>query len=148
MQRILKEVKNSVEDFKYYDNDRFVFLDKQGLDWRAKAKISYGEWIENKESFRTIKIEGLEENKRIFQYLRGYNIKNIHAFISHKTGFSFKWHKDDVTLILMVLCGFKRVSIKNKVYQVNPGESVIIPRGSIHKVFSKAGTVALSIGLK
>jgi mannose-6-phosphate isomerase-like protein (cupin superfamily) len=72
--------------------------------------------------------------------------KNIHLFVTQETGVSFKWHRDDVNVYLYVLKGTKIVQLRNKTVTLKTKQGIVIPRKHIHRVFSKAGTVALSVG--
>lgn len=108
--------------------------------------FSYSEWILNHKTQPVIKVEGLEKVKKIKTQFKNLSPINIHLFVSQETGHSFKWHKDSLHVYLYVVRGFKIVKIKNKTYKIRSGQGVMIPRGYLHKVFSKKGTWALSIG--
>lgn len=143
-------------DFRYYNSDRFVLLEQTNRlstqNYRAKETLTYRRWIENKDSYRAVKIEGLELNPFVMQilshYVQKHTIADVHAFVSNSTGVSFKWHSDTLSVLLLVLTGRKYVSINGTITTLYPGQAIFIPKGTMHRVLSKKGTVALSIGLK
>lgn len=154
---LLREIRDCSLDFAYYYCDRFILLEQTNRlstrNYRAKDQLSYREWIERKDAYRAIKIEGLELNAPIMRVLahymqRKHKIADVHAFVSNTTGVSFKWHTDTVSVVLLVLTGCKYVSINGSITTLYPGQSVFIPAGTMHRVLSKKGTVALSIGIK
>ena len=108
--------------------------------------MSYSQWINSYKSYNGIKVEGLETNTKITKHFKHIKVKNIHLFLNQKTGYSFKWHSDDVNVFLYVVSGHKRVHIKNEVYRLTSGQGVIIPKHTLHKVFSQKNTWALSVG--
>jgi mannose-6-phosphate isomerase-like protein (cupin superfamily) len=147
----------SMQDFSFYENDRFMVLQhtvhSNTYLKRALDILTYRTWVEQKHTFPVIKIEGLEHNPQIYQTIqrwltKHHTVVDIHGFVSNNNGYSFKWHQDLACVVLLVLTGSKRVFIKNKCYHLNAGDSVVIPRKHIHRVFSQAGTTALSIGIK
>ena len=115
-------------------------------DTLVKDVMSFSEWVFLNKTFPTVKIEGLEDQKYLLRRFKSVKIKNIHLFLNQKTGVSFKWHKDNINVILYVVSGKKIVYVKNKQVVLLPGQHVIIPKGHMHKVFSVAGTLALSVG--
>ena len=113
-------------------------------DCIVKNKMSYSDWIFQKDKFPVIKIEGIEDIKKVMLHFP--KCKNIHMFVHQKSCRSFNWHTDNVTVFLFVLKGRKVVHIKSRKIVLTPGKGVIIPKGHLHKVFSNKGTWALSIG--
>lgn len=107
--------------------------------------MSYSDWVSNHKLYTGIKVEGLETSD-LSKHFKNIKIKNIHLFLNQKTGFSFRWHRDDVNVFLYVVKGYKRVYIKNKVLNLKAGEGVYIPKRTLHKVFSNKDTWALSVG--
>ena len=107
--------------------------------------MSYSDWINSYKDFNGIKVEGLETTN-LPKHFKSIKVKNIHLFLNQKSGFSFKWHSDDLNVFLYVVKGYKRVYIKNKMFKLQAGEGVYIPKHTLHKVFSDKNTWALSIG--
>lgn len=156
-QRLLRETRQCLSDFAYYDDDRFILLEQTNKlstrNHRAKGYLTYRQWVETNATYRALKIEGLEHNDRIMQILRRHTknkhqIVDVHAFITNATGVSFKWHTDTLSVILFNLSGCKYVSMSSKIIKLLPGQAVFIPAGTMHRVMSKKGSVALSIGVK
>lgn len=116
-------------------------------DCYVNLKEGYGWWINNYHTLPVIKVEGLEDNPQLVNAFELLDPKDIHLFIAQRTGHSFKWHKDTLDVFLYVIRGYKRVFLKNQVYTLGPGQGVVIPRGHLHKVFSRKGTWALSVGV-
>lgn len=116
----------------------------ESADCIVKEQMSYSEWIKTSKQYKTVKVEGLEN--KLINPITNLRIIDIHLFLNQKSTFSFKWHKDNVNVFLYVVKGFKKVYIKNCKYTVGAGQGVIIPKNSLHKVFSKKNTWALSIG--
>lgn len=145
--KTLKFLNSIVYNFDYYEQGFTKVIDN-GLDWAVNEKLTYGQWIDNYKKYSTIKVENLEFEPCIIEFCKNYKTKNIHAFYSQRSGHSFKWHRDNLNVLLLVLSGTKLVKIKNKQIILSAGQSVLIKKNYLHKVFSKKGTWALSIGLK
>lgn len=145
--KTIKHLTELLYDFNYYDRGLIRVIEGR-IDWAVKDKLSYSQWIDTYKQYPVIKIEGIELNSEILKTYPNLQIKNIHAFFSQKTGYSFKWHKDDLDVILLVLSGHKTVHLRNNIIDLYKGEKLLIKKGHIHKVFSKRGTWALSIGLQ
>ena len=141
-----KSLRGLIFSFDMFQKNQIVGI-LDSLDVFIKDVMSFREWTMAHETFDVIKIEGIESNNKIVSQLNIPSIKNIHLFIHNKTSYSFNWHKDDVTVLLYVVTGMKIVYIKNSRHTVKAGSFIKIPRRQIHKVFSKKGTVALSIGI-
>jgi len=120
------------------------------LDSKAVDLMSYREWVSDLNQFPVIKIEGFEQNKILRAAIKPIlpSVKDVHVFKTNETGFSFKWHKDNVDVKLLVLSGMKIVYIRGRKHILKPGQYVDIPKGHLHRAFSTTGTVALSIGMK
>lgn len=115
-------------------------------DCVVKTQFSFSEWIGTQDRWPVVKVERIESLVPIRKILKRFKPIDVHLFVSQKTGYSFKWHRDYVNVMLLVLKGSKKVFIKNKVYNLNSGDFVYIPKRSLHKVLSKKDTWALSIG--
>jgi len=136
------------------DYDRFVageikiigYPGFERSDTVAANVMSYSSWIQTYKNFPVIKVEGLESKQRLLKLFREHSPKNIHLFYSQCNSESFNWHTDDVNVFLYVVRGFKIVKFRNKNKVIRSGEGTLIPKGREHKVYSKRGTWALSIG--
>lgn len=122
--------------------------DYRRTDSTARDHFTYPEWVESYQTFPVVKVEKLEQYPVIRKQFAFLNPVDIHLFKSLKTGFSFKWHQDFLNVFLYVLKGQKRVELKNKVIVLNPGQGCYIPYKHYHRVLSKKGTVALSVGYR
>ena len=144
-------VKNEILSFeRYYSKDLKVI----GLpsyphtDAVVRDQLSFAEWVEIQPNVPVVKVEGIESNTKVKEYFSNFKVTDIHLFVSQKTRFSFKWHKDTVNVFLYVIKGKKRVHVKNKVYNLVAGQGVFIPKGYLHRVFSSKNTWALSVGMR
>ena len=117
-------------DYDKYNDDLIYVIDEDGKDHKVKDLFSYSSWI-----------EGIETNLEF-----PHPIKNIHLFYSGVGGVSFKEHCDDVNVFLYVTKGEKKVHMNGKISLLKKDQGVIIPKGVYHKVDSKPGTIAYSIG--
>lgn len=131
--------------FQRYDQNEIVGI-RDSLDIFIQDKMTFGEWINSYKDYSTIKVEGIESIPSVSREFKRLKPKNIHMFLSQKTGTSFKWHKDDVNVYLYVVRGQKIVHLRNQRRIVSSGQGIYIPRNHLHKVFSRAGTLALSVG--
>lgn len=107
-------------------------------DCIVKDKFSYSNWMEKYQQYSTIKVEGLVVEQ----------FTDVHLFVNTKTSYSFKWHTDNVDVFLYVIKGHKKLQVKNKTYLLSAGQGALIPKGHLHRAFSKKDTWALSIGRK
>lgn len=149
MVNLFKEIKDEIISFDRYTNRNLVGIQRNHnrvISWYANDRLTYGEWVNNLPNLASVKVEGLENNKKLIDYFKSFKVKDIHLFYNPRTSYSFNWHKDTVDVFLYVVRGSKIVKIKNKTYTLFPGNGVIIPKGHIHKVLSKRDTWALSIG--
>lgn len=136
-------------DYNSYDQGLIKIIgyqDYKNSDTTVKDVMSYKTWIETHQSYPVIKVEGLETFNSIKEYFNTLAVKNIHLFISQVDGHSFDWHTDDVDVFLFVVDGEKTVYFEDKNVLLSANDSVIIPKGKSHKVYSKQGTRALSVG--
>ncbi len=148
---LFKEVKDEIFSFDRFNHGQTIIIDRSGhtmWSWRAKDKLTFKELLLSISKYAAVKVEGLETNKNLVRHFKQYKIKDIHLFYSPRTDYSFGWHNDSVNVILLVIKGKKRIHIKNKTYVLSPGESILIPKRNMHKVFNYKNTWALSIGLK
>ena len=112
-------------------------------DTVVRSKFSFVDWINNYTKYPVIKVEGMET---IIDEFKQFSPRDIHLFVSNKTSFSFKWHKDDVNVFLYVIKGYKKLQVKSKTYILTAGQGALIPKGHLHRAFSKKDTWALSVG--
>jgi len=151
---LLKNIHNNTLDYNSFITGNLMMLKKHpvrgALDFKAVDVMSYSEWILNLNSFQTVKIEGFESNKYLRAAIKPIleQVKDVHVFKTNQTGFSFKWHKDDVDVKLLVLKGTKTIYIRGAKYILKAGQYVDIPKGHLHRAFSLKNTIALSIGMK
>jgi len=147
--QLYKSVKNELTSYNRYESGQLKLIgvdNYQHSDYVVKNKLSFLEWIGQKDKMPIIKIEGIENIKKVKSHFTRCN--NIHLFVHQKTCYSFNWHKDDVNVYLVVLKGKKIVYVKSKKIVLKSGQGVCIPKGHLHKVFSNKGTWALSVGYK
>jgi len=141
LNRVLKSVRSHIQDYSAYETGLTKVIGLTGArhgDTVVKDVMSYSLWLETYKNYPIIKIEGLEKN---------YNLGNtIHLFVHQQAGLSFNWHTDDVNVLLYVVKGRKTVYMKNRKIILKSGQSVRIPKGTKHRVFSTKHTQALSIG--
>lgn len=148
---LLSLVKSEIISFnRYYSKDLKVIglPDYPHTDAIVRDQVSFADWVEMQPSVPVIKVEGIENIAKVRKYFKQFKVTDIHLFVSQKTRYSFKWHKDTVNVYLYVLKGKKRVFIKNKIYELCAGQGVIIPKGHLHRVFNSKNTWALSVGIK
>ena len=140
---------NEIISFDRYQNRQIIAIERKNntISWHVNDKLTYGKWLQLVQTYPSVKVEGLENNKKLVKYFGNTNIKDIHLFYNPKTSYSFNWHYDCEDVFLYVVKGFKIVKIKNKIHRLYAGQGVKIPKGHLHKVLSKKGTWALSIGL-
>ena len=147
--QIFKLVKDQIIEYERYEAGQLKVI---GLppnlrkDSIVNEKFSFLEWLEQYRQYPAIKVEGLEDIKRLRSAFSSLKPKDIHMFVSQRTSYSFKWHTDDLNVYLYVIAGEKRVEIKNRVHVVRAGNGVFIPKGHLHRVLSKRDTWALSVG--
>jgi mannose-6-phosphate isomerase-like protein (cupin superfamily) len=144
-----KILQQELISFDRYTQNQIAVLGYQTYkksDTLVKDVMSYAEWISTYGTFPTVKVEGLESNPGLLKKFKQVKVKNIHLFVNQKTGFSFKWHRDNVNVILYVVSGKKIVYLRNSCTTLVAGQSILIPKRHLHKVFSTGGTVALSVG--
>lgn len=138
-QRLLQLVRNETISYDRYTAGELKVIGFPGFantDCIVKDKLSYAEWLETYHKYPTIKVEGLCVEK----------FKDVHLFVNTRSAYSFKWHTDTVNVYLYVIKGQKRLQVKNKTYLLQAGQGAFIPKGHLHRAFSKKDTWALSIG--
>jgi hypothetical protein len=132
-----KSLLGEIENF-----DRYIFgqtkIILSGKDTPVKDIMSYDKWLCCFKKYPVIKVEGLENIIDLGD--------TVHLFYSTKSGASFKWHFDFENVYLYVLTGKKMVQIKNKTIILTEKSGVHIPKRTMHKVFSKNNTIAISVG--
>lgn len=147
--KLLRLVRNEPDSYAKYESGDLRVIGLPGLehlDSVVKEHMSYLDWLEQKNKYTTVKVEGLE--KDLSKYFKSLKVKDIHLFVNQRTSYSFKWHCDSLDVFLFVLKGKKRLEIKNKTYILTAGSGVFIPKGHLHRAFSRKNTWALSLGLK
>jgi mannose-6-phosphate isomerase-like protein (cupin superfamily) len=120
------------------------YLGHLHTDCTVNDILTYPQWVYTISKYPVIKVEGLEQYPKLTKQFKGAH--SIHLFVSQHRGLSFKWHKDDVDVLLYVVKGRKVVQLRNRRLILNAGQSVFIPKGHLHRVISKSDTWALSIG--
>ncbi len=146
---LFKAVKHELESYQRYESKELKVIGLPGhsrTDSVVADHMSYPEWLAQRQRFVTAKVEGLEST--LLDYFKLANIKDIHLFVNHRTAYSFKWHTDTVDVVLYVLKGHKKLQVKNKTYNLTAGSWAFIPKGHLHRAFSRKNTWALSLGLK
>ena len=141
---LLKKLKQEITSYDRYASGELKFI-TGGADTTANTVYSYSQWIQSRLKMPVIKAEGIAVVPRLASVSK-LKIKDVHLFVSVKSGYSFKWHKDDVNVLLYVVKGKKTVFIKNKKYVLTKNTAVTIRRGELHRANSIANTWALSIG--
>jgi len=86
----------------------------------------------------TVKVEGLEN---FFQ-----ESGTVHCYIAPKDAPSFNSHADPVDVRIKCLEGIKTLVVDGKPVELYPGESVFIPKGTLHQATNRYDSVMLSIG--
>jgi len=150
MVNLFKEIKDEIVSFERYQKRQLIAIQRlnKTISWHANDKLSYGEWVQKLSTFASVKVEGLEDNHKLVNFFADINIKDIHLFYNPKSSYSFNWHYDCENVYLYVVKGFKIVRVKNKIHRLSAGQGIKIPKGHLHKVLSKKGTWALSVGSK
>lgn len=141
---LTKKLKQEIVSYDRYASGELKFIDG-GADTTVNTVYSYSQWIQTHRKIPVIKTEGITVVPRLARVNR-LKIKDVHLFVSVKGGYSFKWHKDDVNVLLYVVRGKKIVFIKNKKYVLTKNTAITINRGDLHRVNSSCNTWALSIG--
>ena len=134
LQSILEEAITSYDRYEAGDT-KFI---QDYKDSTVKDNITYGNWIVQHQEYPVVKVDGIEHHLSIPS-------STIHLFVHNSTDYSFDWHKDDVDVFLYVVKGKKTVHLESKVVELLEGDSLEIPKGYMHKVYSDKGTWALSI---
>jgi mannose-6-phosphate isomerase-like protein (cupin superfamily) len=140
--KLLNQTKPIIFDYERYESGELKIIghpDIGNSDVSVRDCMSFGQWLETYKVYPIIKVEGLER-------ILDINSTSIHLFYNQKTSRSFNWHTDEVTVDLLVLRGWKSLQIKNKKIILTHGQTARIPKGHLHRAFSRAGTWALSIG--
>lgn len=140
---LLKTLRQQILDYDRYESKETKVIGYSGYpntDVVVADKMTYSQWIEQHHRFPVIKLEGLEKVLDI-------NSDSIHLFYHQRSSYSFKWHKDNVNVFLYVVKGIKKVAVRNRKITLYAGQGVFIPRGHLHRVFSRKDTWALSIAV-
>lgn len=138
-QALMQLVKHEIVSFDRYNSGELRVIGLPGfsnIDCIVKDKLSYSKWAETCQNFTTIKVEGLVVGK----------FNDVHLFVNTRNSYSFKWHTDSVDVYLYVIKGQKKLQVRDKTYLLSAGQGAFIPRGHLHRAFSKKDTWALSIG--
>ena len=145
----IKTLSKEITSFdRYLSGDlKVIGLDNYpNSDSIVSEHFSFSEWLIYYKKYPIIKVEGIEKVRSILKQYKNFDPKDIHLFVSQKTGHSFRWHRDNVNVYLHVIKGKKIVRLKNQTFILKKGQGVHIPKRSLHKVFSVKDTWALSIG--
>lgn len=86
----------------------------------------------------TVKVEGLE------QYFN--ETGTVHCYISPKGARSFDPHCDPVDVTIKCIEGIKTLIVDGKEVSLHAGDSVLIPKGTLHQATNKHSSMMLSIG--
>jgi mannose-6-phosphate isomerase-like protein (cupin superfamily) len=146
---LFKTVKDEVDSYHRYESRDLKVIGLPGFlrtDSVVSDHMSYAQWISTRSRYTTVKVEGLEST--LINEFNLTNIKDIHLFVNQRTAYSFKWHTDNVDVVLYVLKGCKTLQVRNKTYTLTAGSWAFIPKGHLHRAFSRKNTWALSLGLK
>jgi mannose-6-phosphate isomerase-like protein (cupin superfamily) len=133
-------MRNEIVSYDKYTTGELKVIGYPGfpnIDCIVKDKLNYVQWLETHHHYSSIKVEGLCVEK----------FTDVHLFVNTRSAYSFKWHKDSVNVYLYVIKGQKRLQVKNKTYLLTAGQGAFIPKGHLHRAFSKKDTWALSIGI-
>lgn len=87
----------------------------------------------------TVKVEGME------QYF-DMPTKTVHCYISPKDAVSFPPHIDPIDVEIKCLEGKKTLIVDGKDVELAAGESIMIPKDTIHQATNKYDSVMISIG--
>lgn len=145
----LSLLKSQITDFDNYEQGLTKVIGYPGYrakDCVVKNSIGYVEWISTYQQYPSIKVEGLESNFILKEKFNQFDPIDIHLFVSQKSSYSFNWHTDSLNVFLYVVKGYKKLYLRNKIYDIFPGRGVLIPKGHLHRAFSRRDTWALSIG--
>jgi len=134
LQSILEDAITSYDRYETGDT-KFI---QDHIDSIVKDSITYSNWVAEYQQYPVVKVDGIENYLSIPS-------STIHLFVHNETNYSFDWHKDDVNVCLYVVKGKKTVHLESKVVELLEGDSLEIPKGHMHKVYSDKGTWALSI---
>jgi mannose-6-phosphate isomerase-like protein (cupin superfamily) len=104
----------------------------------------------------TIKIEGMEKyNKSFFEKCKKltdkynhYGPVTCHAFRSFVGSHSFGTHTDPDDVLIYVADGIKTMEIEDRIIQITPNNSVLIPAGTPHRAINTHDSLMLSFGLE
>lgn len=144
--KLYNNCRDQIISYERYQSGELKVIGLPGLmhtDTVICNKFSYADWIKNYSKYSVIKVEGMET---IIDEFKQFKPRDIHLFVSNKTSFSFNWHKDNVNVFLYVIKGYKKLQVKSKTYILTAGQGALIPKGHLHRAFSKKDTWALSVG--
>lgn len=114
---------------------------------------TYSEWLKNYQSFRSIQLSKIDDDKKIKAYFKKVkkwnteNIRNTYVFYNPVIGHNLDMHHDEEHVRLYVIKGFKKVYVGKKIIYLKAGEHVDIPAYTPHRAFSIARTWAVSFGM-
>jgi len=111
---------------------------------------SFQEYCYKIQSFRSIQVLGLENNKKLMQLfqkyknLSYYKLIDVCLFYSPRKTYSFDRHWDDYHGLLYVVKGQKKIILGKKIKYVYPGEFIEIKKGIVHQIFNCKETWSIS----
>lgn len=160
--KIYKIMKASITDRKKFDENKILsigthtVMGREAKDSRfyVNQTHTYEQWCKNHKTFRSIQVYKMQESKQLWNYFKknkDWNMENvIDIFIFHNpiNGYSLKKHRDHNNVRLYVVKGYKKLYVGNRVVHLKAGEYIDMPAWVPHKAFSRAGTWALSFGMK
>lgn len=150
MQTLLDVIKNEIYSYDRFINGQLKVIglpEAPKTDSVVSEHFTYGEWIDAVDKYPVVKVEGLEDISFLVEYFHHVNPVDIHLFVSNKEGYSFDWHEDYVDVYLFVVEGVKKVYMPSGMSTITNHQGVYIPKRELHRVWSKEGTWALSVGM-
>lgn len=104
----------------------------------------------------TIKVEGMERfSKQLWDGAQDLAFKNghdgpitCHAFLADVNSPTFDFHTDPDDVIIYCCEGTKTIVVEQKMHVLNPGQSIFIPRNTVHKAVNHHPSLMLSFGLE
>jgi len=127
-----------------YQNHDVSIIDHQQLQHYIKANdfIEYNALMSSHlaQGVVTIKVEQME---RYWEF----DDRTIHAFYNPKNGPTFPEHTDDVDVIIECKDGIKNMEVDGKEIALQPGDKLIISKGTMHKALNYEKALMASHGI-
>lgn len=144
---------NLILEQSIYNENKVFRIDAFGLDYVCKAPRDVLH-CSNKD---TIKVEGLECNPEIFQFIKNIletyfageeRIATVHLFKAKENGHSFPVHTDPVDLLIYCVEGIKTMEVNGLEYTIPKDSGLFMPANTPHRATNKHDSVMLSIGFE